>query len=84
MNIIKPKTQLNLAESIARPAAEREAAYQAALKLIKLIDPLPGSNRLSVHWRSKSGVLLRTLDEVVRAILADELILPETAELELA
>lgn len=55
--------------------AEREAAYQAALKLVTRIDD--DLIRGVRHYRNKGGKLLGTLDEVVRAILADDLLLPD-------
>jgi hypothetical protein len=55
--------------------AEREVAYHAALKLVaKIDDELTRGIR---HYRNKAGVLLTTLDEVVRAILDDDLQLAE-------
>lgn len=51
--------------------SEREATYQAALKLVARIDDdLTKGIR---HYRNRAGVLLTTLDEVVRAILEDDL-----------
>jgi hypothetical protein len=32
------------------------------------------------HYRNKAGVLLTTLDQVVHAILNDDLLLPDTQE----
>ena len=62
------------------PAAEREATYQAALKLVARIDE--DLTRGIRHYRNKTGVLLTTLDEVVRAILDNDLLLPEEQSLE--
>lgn len=60
-------------------AAEREAAYYAALKLVARIDEdLTKGTR---HYRTKAGTLLTTLDEVVRAILDDNLLLPEESNI---
>jgi len=56
-------------------AAEREAAYQAALKLVARIDE--DLTRGIRHYRNKAGVLLTTMDEVIRAILDNDLLLPE-------
>lgn len=60
-----------------------EATYQAAYRLVCLIDTsLSQHNGLphltdewlgACHWRVRDGRLLRTLDEVVRAILSDDL-----------
>lgn len=55
--------------------AEREATYQAALKLVARIDE--DLTRGIRHYRNKTGLLLTTLDEVVRAILDNDLLLPE-------
>jgi hypothetical protein len=56
-------------------ASEREATYHAALKLVAQIDE--DLTRGIRHYRNKAGTLLTTLDEVVRAILADDLQIPE-------
>lgn len=55
--------------------AEREVAYQAALKLVARIDE--DLTRGIRHYRTRAGELLTTLDEVVRAILGNDLLLPE-------
>ena len=60
---------------VSPPIAEGDAAYYAALKLVDRIDEdLTTGMR---HYRNKAGRLLTTLDEVVHAILADDLLLPE-------
>jgi hypothetical protein len=61
-------------------AAEREATYQAALKLVARIDE--DLTRGIRHYRNKAGVLLTTLDEVVRAILDNDLLVPEEQGIE--
>jgi hypothetical protein len=58
--LVKPRTH------------ERTAAYLAALELVQYIDE--SLSKGSQHYRTKSGQLLRTLDEVVHAILADNLV----------
>jgi hypothetical protein len=67
------------------PLYPSEATYQAAYKLVWFIAatlslpqhngaPLATVKQLGTrHWRTRDGQLLRTLDEVVRAILSDEL-----------
>lgn len=55
--------------------AEQEATYQAALELVAIIDE--NLTRGVFHYRNKAGVLLTTLDEVIHAILDDNLLLPE-------
>jgi hypothetical protein len=63
-------------ELVRTPAmSEREAVYYAALKLVAGIDE--DLTRGIRHYRNKAGMLLTTLDEVVRAILNDDLLLPE-------
>ena len=63
---------------VTHAVSEREAAYYAALKLVARIDEdLTKGIR---HYRSKAGVLLTTLDEVVHAILNDDLLLSEEWE----
>ncbi len=66
---------------MTRTAVEREATYYAALKLVARIDE--DLTRGTRHYRNKAGVLLTTLDEVVRAILEDDLLLPEVEEAEM-
>ena len=51
--------------------SERDASYYAALKLVARIDE--DLTRGVRHYRNKSGELLTTLDEVVRAILDNDL-----------
>lgn len=54
---------------------EEEARYYAALELVMQIDEdLTKGTR---HYRNKAGILLTTLDEVIHAILFDDLYLPE-------
>ncbi len=65
----------------APTAAEREATYQAALKLVARIDE--DLTRGIRHYRTKAGLLLTTLDEVVRAILDNDLLLPEEQSIDM-
>ncbi len=60
---------------MTRPASEREMKYYAALELVARIDE--ELTRGTRHYRNRAGTLLTTLDEVVRAILGDDLMLPE-------
>jgi hypothetical protein len=63
---------------VTHSVSEQEATYNAALKLVARIDEdLTKGTR---HYRNKAGVLLTTLDEVVHAILNDDLLLPEERE----
>jgi len=63
-------------ELVKTPAmSEREATYHAAVKLVARSDD--ALTRGTRHYRTKAGMLLKTLDEVVRAILNDDLLLPE-------
>jgi hypothetical protein len=64
-------TEFNPALIQAR-ADDQQARYMAALELVRAIDENLTTGRQ--HYRTKSGQLLRTLDEVVRAILADNLL----------
>lgn len=48
-----------------------EARYQAALVFVNTVDENLTTGRR--HYRSRAGVLLQTLDEIVRALLAGEL-----------
>ena len=60
---------------------EQEATYYAALELVARIDE--DLTRGVRHYRNKAGLLLNTLDEVVRAILDDNLLVPEEQETEM-
>ncbi len=53
-------------------STEQTQAYEAALVLVSHIDATLTAG--TCHYRTKTGHLLRTLDEVVNAILADNLI----------
>jgi hypothetical protein len=65
-------------ELVVSRANEKENAYQAALKLVAQIDEdLTKGIR---HYRTKSGQLLTTLDQVITAILEDNLFVPEVKE----
>lgn len=57
---------------------EQEATYYAALELVARIDE--DLTRGVRHYRNKAGTLLTSLDEVVQAILDDNLLLPEEEE----
>ncbi|HMQ50513.1 MAG TPA: hypothetical protein PKE64_14620 [Anaerolineae bacterium] len=69
----RPRVYPELVKSSARN--EREAAYYAALELVTRIDE--ELSRGIRHYRSRSGVLLTTLDEVINAILQDNLLTEE-------
>ena len=63
---------------MAPTANERETTYYAALELVAQIDE--ALTKGTRHYRNKAGNLLTTLDEVVRAILANDLLVPEVEE----
>jgi hypothetical protein len=67
-------------ELVKSTRSDQEATYQSALELVARIDE--ELTRGVRHYRNRSGVLLTTLDEVVHAILADDLMLPEMEEVE--
>ncbi len=58
--------------------SEPEATYYAALELVAHIDE--ALTRGTRHYRNSAGELLTTLDEVVRAILDNDLLVPENQE----
>lgn len=58
--------------------SDRNLAYDAALKLVARIDE--ELTRGIRHYRDKAGRLLTKLDEVIRAILADNLRLDDEEE----
>jgi len=61
--------------------SEQEATYEAALELVARIDE--DLTRGIRHYRNKGGKLLTTLDEVINAILSNDLLLPEQRENEI-
>jgi hypothetical protein len=65
-------------ELVVSRAGEKEASYNAALTLVAQIDE--DLTRGTRHYRTKNGELLTTLDQVVNAILADNLLLPQVQE----
>jgi len=60
---------------VAPTPAEQEATYYAALELVAEIDE--GLTRGTRHYRNKAGALLTSLDQVINALLTDDLALPE-------
>lgn len=64
--------------SVPSSTTEQEETYYAALKLVAQIDE--DLTRGVRHYRNRAGTLLTTLDEVVHAILADDLLLEEEFE----
>ena len=62
---------------MAPTADEKEATYYAALELVAQIDE--ALTRGTRHYRNKAGELLITLDEVVHAILGNDLLIPDAA-----
>lgn len=66
--------------SASTDTSEKEDTYYAALKLVARIDEdLTKGIR---HYRNKAGILLTTLDEVIRAILDNDLQLEEQLDTE--
>ena len=61
--------------------SEQEATYHAALELVARIDE--DLTRGVRHYRNKAGKLLTTLDDVVRAILDNDLQLADEQEEEM-
>ena len=62
--------------------SEQDATYYAALELVARIDD--DLTRGIRHYRTKAGLLLTTLDEVIQAILEDNLLTPTWQESEMA
>jgi len=79
MNHSKPNTFRPVL--VPRPE-EMETRYEAACELVQMIDRHLTAG--TQHYRTKSGRLLRTLDQVVNAILADNLFIEEEYSYELA
>ncbi len=70
-NTPKPRPNTFKPVLVPRTPQPQQTAYEAALELVQLID-MHLSNGTQ-HYRTKSGTLLRTLDQVVNAILSDNL-----------
>jgi hypothetical protein len=64
-------TALMEAVDKATVAAGKDAAYHAALRLVRRIDS--DLERGTGHYRTTDGLLLATLDQVVNAIIANNL-----------
>lgn len=71
------RTSSTFRPKIVSRRSEQELVYQAALELVAAIDDHLAKG--TKHYRAKSGELLRTLDQVVHAILSDNLMLDEDA-----
>ncbi len=67
LNTFKPKLVKGYSTT-----EQAEATYMSALELVQHIDQTLTSG--TQHYRTNSGRLLRTLDEVVNAILANNLL----------
>jgi hypothetical protein len=61
-------------------AGQRNAAYKSALLLVARIDE--DLTRGVRHYRTKAGQLLTTLDEVIRAVVANDLLMSDEEEAE--
>lgn len=59
---------------------EREEAYLYTLVALDILEPKVFDGRLSRNLHNRDGQLLRTLDQVVTAILADELMTGDESE----
>ncbi len=76
------KTSRVYPELVKSPkVTEQEATYYAALELVARIDE--DLTRGIRHYRDKAGLLLATMDEVIRAILDDNLLVSEEQETEM-
>ena len=76
----KTSTKRRTFPELVPTPAEREATHCAALELVALIDK--NLSRGICHYRDKTGRLLTTLDEVVHAILNNDLMSLGQAEVE--
>ncbi|MDM8519294.1 hypothetical protein QUF64_04550 [Anaerolineales bacterium HSG6] len=71
---MKSKKKRRIYPELVPTPAERETTYYAALELVAIIDE--NLRRGVFHYRNRAGRLLSTLDEVINAILTDNLQLP--------
>ena len=67
--------RINLSAPRLPVPGQKDATYKTALELVARIDE--NLTRDTGHYYTKSGELLSTLDEVVRAILDNNLLIPE-------
>ncbi|OQY41501.1 MAG: hypothetical protein B6242_17275 [Anaerolineaceae bacterium 4572_78] len=72
----KVQTHSSDHESQTHSLDTEEETYQTALELVMLIDQQLTTG--TQHYHTKSGRLLRTLDEVVNAILTDDIVIRAT------
>ena len=70
LKLVKTRPNTFRPTLVPRPE-EQEAAYAAAYELVQLIDQHLAAG--TQHYRTQSGALLRTLDQVVNAILDNTL-----------
>lgn len=72
--VILPSTRPfdELRTALRTGSAHREAVFTRALAFVDDVDA--GLTRGTRHYRNRAGTLLTKLDEVVRAILADDLL----------
>ena len=59
--------------------ADREARYQAALRLVERIESNLRCSRRCLYWRISDKAQLTTVMEVVNAMVGNDLLLPEEA-----
>lgn len=67
--VLLPSTKLRTG------SAHREAVFQCALAYVEAVDADLTTGRR--HYRNRAGKLLSSLDQVVSAILSDELLVNE-------
>ena len=78
LRMVPPKRNNKSFTPVLLPSKEeQEAAYEAALELVASIDEHLAKG--TKHYRTTSGRLLRTLDEVVNAIMTNTLQTEEEA-----
>lgn len=68
--VLLPSTKLRTG------SAHREAVFQRALAYVEAVDADLTSGRR--HYRNRAGVLLNSLDQVVQAILDNDLAITES------
>lgn len=70
-NTAKPRPNTFKPVLVPRTPQQQQTSFDAAMELVQLIDA--HLTHGTQHYRTKSGKLLRTLDQVVNAILSDNL-----------
>lgn len=68
---LKSSNKSLLSPPLLPAPGQKDACYKSSLLLVEWIDASLGRER--VHFRNRAGELLQTLDQVIRAIIDNDL-----------